>query len=77
MQGYLLFFICVNHFNIYLLILYMYWENYSFGKDQMTSSLERLLETEPRKIKYSLFDYIRHYLCCISKSNIVKTEFMV
>ena len=55
----------------------MYWENYSFGKDQMTSNLERLLETEPRKPKYSLFDYIRHYLCCISKSNIAKTEFMV
>lgn len=55
----------------------MYWENYSFGKEQMTSSLERLLETEPRNTKKSFFDYISRYLCCISKSQLVKTEFMV
>lgn len=55
----------------------MYWDNYSFGKDQITSSLERLLETEPKNTKKSFFDYIRHYLCCISKSKLEKTKFMV
>ncbi len=55
----------------------MYLDNYPFGRDQIPSSLERLLETEPKKTKYSLFDYIRHYVCCISKSNMIKTEFMV
>ena len=35
----------------------MYWSNWSYGKDRMSSTLERLIEPPPKK------NYLKKYCC--------------
>ena len=43
----------------------MYWDNWSFGKERMSSNLERLLNPPSKKPTF----FEKYFTCCQSRDN--------